>query len=426
MTQLDPDVERAKTAGATTPVPAARGAVPDGTAPDDAGAAVARDPDAVAPDSERQRKLVRIRRSCYAAWAVVVVLWLTFFGFPFDRNRLLILICLGLLTVSIGRRPLLGVIRDWLPFALLLAAYDLSRYLAIIIGLPTHWHLAVDVDKWMFGGTVPTVWLQEQLKTADIPWWEIITSTVYMSFFLIPYVVAAFLWVRDRVSWRKYVIRFVAISFAALIGYIFVPAAPPWAAARCTAEQVVDGPSNPDCMFSDPADTPDGGLLGPMTTHQPGADPHVERISTRGWDATHLMAARKVVESGQKNSNMVAAIPSLHAGLTALIAMFMWPRVRKRWRLIWAAYALTMAFALVYTAEHYVFDILIGWALAVAVLRLCPPVDRWWDRTAPKVSARFSAWRTRRARAGAPVEGAGAVDAAAAGADAGGAGARDA
>ena len=30
------------------------------------------------------------------------------------------------------------------------------------------------------------------------------------------------------------------------------------------------------------------------------------------------------------------------------------------------AYPLIMAFTLVYTAEHYVIDILLGWALAVA------------------------------------------------------------
>ena len=36
-----------------------------------------------------------------------------------------------------------------------------------------------------------------------------------------------------------------------------------------------------------------------------------------------------------------------------------------------AAYVLVMAFTLVYTAEHYVIDILLGWALAaVAMLTL--------------------------------------------------------
>jgi membrane-associated phospholipid phosphatase len=32
------------------------------------------------------------------------------------------------------------------------------------------------------------------------------------------------------------------------------------------------------------------------------------------------------------------------------------------------AYVLIMAFTLVYTAEHYVIDILLGWALAVVTI----------------------------------------------------------
>ena len=33
-----------------------------------------------------------------------------------------------------------------------------------------------------------------------------------------------------------------------------------------------------------------------------------------------------------------------------------------------AAYVLVMAFTLVYTAEHFVIDILLGWALAAVVM----------------------------------------------------------
>ena len=48
--------------------------------------------------------------------------------------------------------------------------------------------------------------------------------------------------------------------------------------------------------------------------------------------------------------------------------MFLWNRVHRGWRPLLAAYVLVMAFTLVYTAEHYVVDILLGWALAAVVL----------------------------------------------------------
>ena len=53
--------------------------------------------------------------------------WIHRVGLTFDRNTLIIYICTGLLAASIGRRGVLSVARDWLPFGAVLVAYDLSR-----------------------------------------------------------------------------------------------------------------------------------------------------------------------------------------------------------------------------------------------------------------------------------------------------------
>ena len=157
-------------------------------------------------------------------------------GFAFNRELLLLYICTGLLAASIGQgRRMLYVIRDWLPFALVLLAYDLSRGAADLVGRPTLWHWQADADRWLFFGTMPTVWLQERLKLPQPPWWEVVHQHVYMSFFILPYVVAGVLWLRNRDEWKAFVKLFVGLSFAALVIYALLPAAPPWAAARCTA-----------------------------------------------------------------------------------------------------------------------------------------------------------------------------------------------
>ena len=104
------------------------------------------------------------------------------------------------------------------------------------------------------------------------------------------------------------------------------------------------------------------------TPPSPGADPVVERISTRGWATLHLDTARALIDQGQASVNPVAAIPSLHAALSAAIAVFLWRRVHRRWRPLLAAYVWIMAFTLVYSAEHYAIDILLGWALAAIVM----------------------------------------------------------
>ena len=53
-----------------------------------------------------------------------------------------------------------------------------------------------------------------------------------------------------------------------------------------------------------------------------------------------------------------------------LVAVFVRARVRTRFRELLWLYPLAMGFALVYSGEHYVFDVVLGWAYAVAVYRL--------------------------------------------------------
>jgi len=339
--------------------------------------------------ASRELWLTWAGRVAVSTWALVVTYRTVTDGVAFNRELLLLYIATGLIAASIGRgHKMFTVVRDWLPFALVLVLYDLSRGAADMLGAPTLWRFQPDADRWLFFGTVPTVWLQERIKMPQPPGWEVIISSIYMSFFILPYAVAGVLWLYNRTDWAAFVRRFVALSFAAVAAYVVLPAAPPWAAARCTAADIVSGPSNPPCMYRSAAGVPDGGLLGAMHMSQPGAHQFVERVSTRGWGTLHLQSASALVNSGQASVNLVAAIPSLHAALTAMISIFLWRRVRRGWRPLLVAYPLAMAFVLVYSAEHFVVDILLGWALAVAVSALLGLLDSWWSRRrAPKSAA---------------------------------------
>lgn len=329
-------------------------------------------------------------------------------GVAFDRQLLIVYICTGLIAASIGRHRLLLVLRDWLPFAVILVAYDYSRGAAKLLGAPTLWQVQPEVDRWLFFGAEPTVWLQEHLKLPHPPWWEIVVSTVYMSVFIVPYAIGGIVWLRNRNDWPAFVRRFGAIWLSALVFYALVPAAPPWAAARCTADELGGGPSHPGCMSRSAAGVPHGGLLGAMHESQHGAHDFVERISMRGWGALHLNAARALIDEGQASVNQVAAIPSVHAALSAMVVIFLWRRVHWAWRVVLVAYVLVMAFTLVYSAEHYVFDILLGWALAAVVSLV---VSRCEARmTLPitgRISSRIAAPPTAPRRGECPVEGTG-------------------
>lgn len=323
---------------------------------------------------EKVRDYRLIRRVLLSLWAVALVIYFWVEGIAADRTSLIFFLAFGMAAATVGRRRVITVVIDWLPFVLVLMLYDWTRNVAVWLDMPTHWSLAPDVDHFFFGVN-PTVWLQSHLKEASPPWWEVIVSVVYMSYFIVPYATAAVLWVRDRAVWRRFAACFIAVSFLGLVGYTLVPAAPPWAAAKCTAVEVADYPHDPPCMYQ-PAGPVDDNLLGQVEPEHPGAAPYVERISSRGWSVLGLDMVLRAIHLGQTKSNLVAAIPSLHAGLTMLLALFMWPRSRWFGRTVFTGYAFAMAFALVYTAEHYVFDIVLGWGLAATVFGACVVIDK--------------------------------------------------
>ena len=74
-------------------------------------------------------------------------------------------------------------------------------------------------------------------------------------------------------------------------------------------------------------------------------------------------------DEGQASVNLVAAVPSLHAAFTMLVALFLWDRVPWRWaRPLLLLYPAAMAVTLMATGEHYFFDVLAGWLYAGTVM----------------------------------------------------------
>lgn len=309
----------------------------------------------------------RLNWAAIVLWAAGLGVQIAVAGVPFDRQGVMAWIAAGLLAVSIGRRPLWTVVVDWLPFASVLVIYDYARGAADTVGMPVLWQQPIDVDRFLGGGTVPTVWLQEHLKLGHPTWWEAVVSLTYVSFFLLPYVTAGVLWLRGRSGFHQWALRFVTMSYLGVACFILLPAAPPWAAAACPAIDVGNGPSNPACMYFSAASAAPHSLLGLLHPVHAGAAPWIERLSGRGWGALHVPVAGQLLNEGQRTVDLVAAMPSLHAGCTLLFVLFMWRRAQVWWRPLLVAYPLLMAFSLIYSAEHYLVDILAGWVMAVFV-----------------------------------------------------------
>jgi len=326
-----------------------------------------------------------------ARWAAVIAFsafliqnWHTH-GLPFDRNRLLLSLAIFLASVSIGRHPawLVWVMIDFVPFAAVLTAYDYLRGLSDSTGMPTWWHPQVGLDRFLFAGHLPTIWLQERLKHApgDIHWYDLVVCLTYVSFYFLPYVTAAVMWLRSRADFHRWSLRFVGLSFLSFGFFIVAPSAPPWAAALCTPGDVSGHPSDPSCMHQ-PAHAVVGNLLGPYRAHIAAAHPYVERIAAEGFYKLHLGVAHTLWSTGIDAADAVAAVPSLHAGGTVLFCLFMWNRLRRFWRPLLVAYPLLMQFALTYGGEHYVVDGVAGGLCAWLVHTVATRIERRRDRTA--------------------------------------------
>ncbi|MCN0178357.1 phosphatase PAP2 family protein [Salinispora arenicola] len=282
-----------------------------------------------------------------SVWGVAFVIGWLAIGLPTDPVYAFVWMWAATIAWNSARpwRSHLRFARDWLPVVLLLVLYNLSRGFADNGAVPHAYELIV-ADRVMFGWAtgdqVPTVWLQQHLYQPDVRWWDVLASWVYFSHFVVALAAAAVLWLRDRRRWAAFMRRWGFLCATGLVTYFLYPAAPPWWAAQ-------------------------NGLLE-----------EVARISTRGWKVFGLHGAGNLLNAGQIASNPVAAMPSLHTAFALFVVLFFLRATRKRWWPLLLAYPLAMTFTLVYSGEHYVIDVLVGWAYVGMTFGAVGLAERWW------------------------------------------------
>ena len=273
--------------------------------------------------------IVVVRRILLGAFFVVFFGSIIFNGIPVDRIAVLLWMLAAFLVASVGRTKadVTLMIRDWFIIVVIYMAYDYSRGTADQWGIGVNYTLPRDIDRLLFFGNDPVIWMQEHFYVpADVRWYDVAGAIIYMCHFVLPVVPLATLRVRHRLEWIRYVRRFATTLAIAVSTFIVFPAAPPW-------------------MVSE------HGKLGA-----------VHRITGRGWWELHLKTVSRTLDRGAAVLNAVAAMPSLHAGLSLLAALW-FTRNAPRWvRIAVMAYPLSMMAALVYFGEHFVSDCLMGFA----------------------------------------------------------------
>jgi membrane-associated phospholipid phosphatase len=258
-----------------------------------------------------------------AALAAIYVLALWIQAAVYLPKEIVLLVFLGAAGACRQVRPFL---RDWaVPLLLLFTmdalrevAYGVTRGLdrAVIVSWP------IRADRAVFG-TLPTLALQSWLHpTPEARWYDVVMAALHGSHFVSFLLVGLAVWSRRPDRFRLYVTAVLVTAYAGLAGYFLVPTAPPWLAA-----ELGHLPPTPRLLLS---------------------VPYVElpRFLLVGLD-----------------TNPVAAMPSLHAAFSLVVARGLGLLSPRAGRLGYL-YVVAVAVAAVYGGEHYVVDLVAGYAVA--------------------------------------------------------------
>jgi membrane-associated phospholipid phosphatase len=212
----------------------------------------------------------------------------------------------------------------------------------------------IKVDRALGRGTMPTVRLQRRLGGGEgvVLAHDKFLSGIHWSWFFIPHGSIAYVLLCHRPQFERSAAQMAAVFDLGLLGYWLVPTAPPWWA----------------------------GSNGHM--------PPVRRIMVETGKEVWGRRWEPLYDS--LGTNPFAAMPSLHFATSVMAAHVLGDTGRKAGALGWA-YAGTLGFALVYLGEHYVADLIAGFALAEGVRRAVPrarPTVRIMQRAIQRLEPR--------------------------------------
>ncbi len=266
------------------------------------------------------------------ALVAALVIAVSQLGLGLTPDRYLVVLLIPAITLGQPKKYLV----DFIPFAVLLVFYSTCRGLAHSIHPSPFAKPQLSLERFLFAGHVPTVELQHWLGTArtSLPVRSAITMT--QLHFIVPPLLGFALWLKRRALFYRFAATMLALSFVACAVFLVYPSAPPWAAAQ--------------------------QHLTPPLVH-----------------LTHHTATASAGASGVANASMTrlipknpyAAIPSLHAGYAFLVFLFVVGVFgRGRWRrpviAVALLYPVLQSLAVIYTGDHYVVDVLLGFAAATA------------------------------------------------------------
>jgi hypothetical protein len=256
-------------------------------------------------------------------------------GVFLSADRYFLILLVPAVALGVGR----AYVRDFLPFIALVLVYEEARGLAHTLHPHPFYEPMLTLDRWIGLGEIPTVRLQGWLWHGHLEWYDHALSLLDRLHFIVPPTLLLLIWLERREVFYRCAVTLLAVSFAGAATFLIFPAAPPWLASKHDL-------------------VPHVYRIGYIE----GGDSPV--ATSKSWIEAHLLG------------NPVAAVPSLHAAYATLVVLFVYAWRGRRWALFATPYAIGMWFTVVYLGDHYVADIIVGLAYAIAGWLLVPKLLR--------------------------------------------------
>ncbi len=265
----------------------------------------------------------------------------------------IIIVWAVLLAIRPTRRFMTALV-PWLLFAVI---YDMLRIVPNYEVHPIDIRGIYEAEREMFGVTVGgnKITLGEYFNLHPAPWADILSGIFYLCWIPVPFAYSIWLfWSGQYRACAKMSVAFLWVNLLGFVVYYVHPAAPPWYVL--------------EYGFSPQFDVP-GNVAG-----------------LGRFDALVHLGVFSHIYSG--NSNIFAAVPSLHSAYVLTAAVCVVINKGKMWlAAVFLVITTGIWCAAVYTCHHYVIDVLLGIADAVigiilleCVLYRIPCLRRAFDR----------------------------------------------
>lgn len=183
-------------------------------------------------------------------------------------------------------------------------------------------HSVESIERAVFFGDAPTRVLQSSVYAQDVPSIDYFAFLMHGLWFGIPFAYGLILTIYQRSRLLEFMVWQSLLLYVAVPFFMMLPVRPPW------------------------------------------MEPGIERV----------LVVRNYGGYVDIDNNPMAAFPSMHAALPFMTAVFFFLRCERR---LWffgglvALYAVLVSFSIVYMGEHWVIDVLAGYAIAGITAWLC-------------------------------------------------------